>query len=78
MKTTQLRQLALTGAKHRLEELKAEEVNLRQMFPELGKEPRNGIAAPRSRKRRKVSAAERKAISQRMKAYWAARKKTSK
>lgn len=73
-----LRQYALVGARARLEELRKEEVTLRQDFPELF---RGGTAkqAPTGRKRgrRALTAAEKKSISERMRKYWADRKKKS-
>jgi hypothetical protein len=66
----ELRQLALGGAKARLQELETERRSLMREFPELGsRTPKQG-----GRKRR-MTAAQRKAISKRMKAMWAARRK---
>src|SRR5690349_18609289 len=73
-----LREYALVGARARLEELRNEEATLRQDFPELF---RGGAAksAPEGRKRgrRALTAAEKKAISERMRKYWADRKRKS-
>ena len=73
-----LRQYAVVGARQRLEELRSEEAMLRQQFPELF---RGGAtkAAPAGKKRgrRPLTAAEKKTISERMRKYWADRKKKS-
>jgi len=81
---TQMREFALIGARARLEELRQEEARLRDVFPELFRGRRPGSAgsnsndaAPRRRGRRKMSAAERKAVSERMRRYWASRRKKS-
>ena len=79
----QLREFALIGARARLQELRQEEARLRQTFPELfgGRRSaavRSGAAdASRGRRRgrRSMSAAERKAVSERMRRYWADRRK---
>jgi hypothetical protein len=85
----QLRRLARLGAMARLEQLRQEEAAIRAEFPELfGRGRRrsgDGAAAatpaPRRRRRRKrstMSAAQRKAVSERMRKYWADRKKANK
>jgi hypothetical protein len=79
-------ELARIGAEHRYQELKAEIAALRKYFPELARgsrvkqpqidmssEPAAMIDRPR-RKRRRMSAAARKAVSLRMRNYWAARR----
>jgi hypothetical protein len=78
-------ELARKGAEHRYEELKAEMAALVRHFPhlrdastrreevDLSAEPAATIDRPR-RKRRRMSAAARKAVSQRMRAYWAAKR----
>jgi hypothetical protein len=79
----ELQRLARLGAKARLEELKREEASIRQAFPELfrgaGRGRRaaktDGAAGGRARTRRRMSAAARKAVSDRMKKYWADRRK---
>lgn len=78
----QILELARKGAEHRLAELQAEIAELVKALPRLEfgaaaspSVPRQKYGpAPRKRKRRKMSSAERKAVSQRMKRYWAARK----
>jgi hypothetical protein len=78
----QLRRLARLGAMARLEQLRQEEAAIRSEFPELfgrGRQaqPRDGEAGPRRRRRRRaMSAAARKAVSVRMRKYWAERRKT--
>ena len=80
--------MARKGAEHRYQELKAELASLVKHFPHVaGRVVARGAAdlseggkaamkelAPR--KRRKMSAKARKAVSQRMKKYWAARRKS--
>jgi hypothetical protein len=84
-----LREYARLGATRRLEELRQEEARIRAAFPELFRPGRRGaesVAAaapeaaedgtPRRRRRRGgMSPAQRKAVSERMKKYWAARRK---
>lgn len=79
LKQDQLRRLARLGAARRLEELRQEEAAIRKAFPDVGRERpgRSGRAAKSSgpkRRRRKMSAAQRRAVSERMKKYWASRK----
>jgi hypothetical protein len=78
----QLQRLARLGAQSRLAELRKEEAAIRAAFPDLfrgagAKRARGAAAAPkkRTRKRRKMSAAEKRAVSERMKKYWADRRK---
>ena len=81
----QLRRLARLGAIARLEQLRQEEVAIRAEFPELfGRGRRAGAANGRAtagtegggrRRRRAMSAAQRKAVSERMRKYWAERRK---
>jgi len=78
----QLRQLAAMGAQARLEELRSEEAAIRQAFPELGRKSSSlqvvaaaaDVSAPAA-KRSRMSAAARRAVSERMKKYWAERRK---
>ncbi|HSL20613.1 MAG TPA: hypothetical protein VK886_03695 [Vicinamibacterales bacterium] len=74
-----LRRLAVHGARTRLQELDAERRTLLREFPELGSGRgggRRGSRAPAARTtRRRFSAAQRRAISKRMKALWAERRK---
>jgi hypothetical protein len=79
----QLRRLARLGAVSRLEQLRAEEAAIRAEFPELfGRGRREESAAPAeargARKRRRrpaMSPAQRRAVSERMRKYWADRRK---
>jgi hypothetical protein len=78
----QLRRLARLGAVARLEQLRAEEAAIRSEFPELfgrGRREEGGTAAAaagdRRRRRPKMSAQARKAVSERMRKYWAERRK---
>ena len=76
----QLRRLARLGAVARLEQLRQEEAAIRAEFPELfgrGRQAGNGApkAAAPKRKRSKMSAEARKAVSERMRKYWADRRK---
>jgi hypothetical protein len=78
----QIQRLARLGAQARLEELRREEASIRRAFPDLfGGRGRRAAAsdsaapAPRKRARSRMSAASRKAVSDRMKKYWAERRK---
>jgi len=74
-----LRELARTGADVTLKRLRAEIIAIERAFPEL-RLPAGRRALRRSLKNattrtRKISAAARKAVSARMKRYWAERRK---
>jgi hypothetical protein len=77
----QLRRLARLGAMARLEQLRHEEAAIRGEFPELfgrGRRAQPGdgqVTSGRRRRRRSMSAAARRAVSVRMRKYWAARRK---
>jgi hypothetical protein len=77
----QLRRLARLGAMARLDQLRQEEAAIRGEFPELfgrGRQTqaRDGQVSRRPRRRRRaMSAAARKAVSVRMRKYWADRRK---
>ena len=78
----QLRRLARLGAVARLEQLREEEAAIRAEFPELfGGRRANGQAkeggARKRRRRPAMSAAQRKEVSERMRKYWAERRKAS-
>jgi uncharacterized protein (UPF0335 family) len=78
----QLRRLARLGAVARLEQLREEEASIRSEFPELfggrrGNGPAAKEAAARKRRRPAMSAAQRKEVSERMRKYWAERRKES-
>jgi hypothetical protein len=75
----QLRELAKQGAAEALKHLRAEIVAIERTFPELALPQRRRAirrtlksAAPRART---MSAAARKAVSERMKRYWAERRR---
>jgi hypothetical protein len=75
----QLRELARDGADAALRRLRAEIIAIERTFPELAlpgtrKALRKSVATARKRTRR-MSAAARKAVSQRMKKYWAERRR---
>jgi hypothetical protein len=82
LNTEQLRRLARLGAIARLEQLKQEEAAIRAEFPELFGRGRRGAVAEsaaavgRRRQRKKMSPAARKAVSERMRKYWAERRKS--
>jgi len=84
----ELRRLARLGAARRLEELRLEEAAIRAAFPGIdvaigarrrGRPPAaataSGGARRRRRRRRPMSAAEKRVVSERMKKYWANRRK---
>ena len=85
----ELQRLARLGAQSRLDELRREEAAIRRAFPDLfrGRRRPAGRAASSDaetgsvgggrRRRKPMSAAGRKAVSERMKKYWAARRKGS-
>jgi acyl-CoA reductase-like NAD-dependent aldehyde dehydrogenase len=74
-----LRELARSGAESVLKQLRAEIIAIERTFPELAiPEKRRAVrdALQKARKRvRTMTAAERKAVSERMKKYWAERRK---
>jgi hypothetical protein len=79
----QLRKWAVSGAEQRLLEIATEAAAIYKAFPELRERGREGPAAEdrgsgaagRARRTsRKMSTANRKAVSDRMKKYWAARR----
>jgi hypothetical protein len=81
LNTEQLRRLARLGAIARLEQLKQEEAAIRAEFPELFGRGRRSAAVdvPKGggkRRRRKMTEAARKAVSVRMRKYWAERRKS--
>ena len=78
----QLQRLARQGARTVLEELEREAAAIRRAFPDLfgsrGRAPKakSAGAATAARGRRSgMSASARKAVSERMKKYWAERRK---
>ena len=76
MTTSQLHEFARLGAEARLKTIPEEQQAILTVFPELqdGAAPAARISpAPRAGRRR-MSAAERKAVGRRMRAYWAKRR----
>ncbi len=76
----QIQRLARLGAQARLEELRSEQAAIREAFPDLFGGRKRGAAqtpsAPRRRRKRStMTAAARKAVSDRMKKYWADRRR---
>jgi hypothetical protein len=79
---------ARLGAEARLAELRAEMDAIQSAFPDLGRarpgrKPGRGAAlemsgSVRTSKRPTMTAAQRKAVSERMKRYWANRRKNTK
>jgi hypothetical protein len=75
-----LYRLARIGAVARLQELEAEAAAIRKTFPGVTEAKSSATAklapatAAKPRKRKKMSAEARKAIGDRMKAYWAAKR----
>jgi len=76
MDRTELVRLARLGAEARLVALEREREEILRNFPELknGRAVR-GVATTSGRRRPHMSAAARKAVSIRMKKYWASRRK---
>jgi hypothetical protein len=75
-----LRQFARLGAEVRVRQLQLELAAIYKVFPELRTKPTytddgQTIKDTTRRRRRKMGAAERKAVSLRMRKYWAARRK---
>jgi hypothetical protein len=81
MQRGELLRLARLGAEARLQALKNEIAAIYRQFPALRRGgaagETNARSAPRGR-RRPMSAAERRAVSERMTKYWAARRKAKK
>ncbi len=76
--SSKFREFALVGARARLEELRKEEAALRSDFPELFRSTRTAPAAASAKRGRPaMTAAQKKAVSERMKKYWADRRKKS-
>jgi len=74
-----LRDLARSGAENMLKQLRAEIIAIERTFPELAlPQKRKALREAFQKARRRVrtmSAAERKAVSERMRKYWAERRK---
>jgi hypothetical protein len=77
MTTSQMQEFARMGAEARLKTLQEEQQAILRVFPELrdGAAPARRPSSPALRgRRRRMSAAERKAVGKRMRAYWAKRR----
>ena len=79
LNAARIRELARTGAEEALKRLRAEIIAIERTFPELAlarkrRAVRRSLVEATDRTRR-MSAAARKAISARMKRYWAERRK---
>ena len=74
-----VRELARSGAETLLRQLRAEIIAIERTFPELALPARRRqvkrMVARATRRGRSMSAATRKAVSERMKKYWAERRK---
>jgi hypothetical protein len=70
-----LRELAKAGAEATLKELRAEIIAIERAFPELAFAKRRRAVQKATARTRRMSAAARKAVSVRMKRYWAERRK---
>jgi len=74
MDRPELLRLAHLGAAARLQALQIEMNSIYRQFPDLRSKTAGKPSTPR-RRYRKMSAADRRAVSQRMKKYWASRRK---
>jgi hypothetical protein len=82
MTRAELREFALAGAQERLQAISEERAAIIRVFPDLRTHSTARAASldgalpvvQKARKRRTMSAAERKAVGKRMKAYWAKRR----
>lgn len=79
LSAARIKELARKGAEAALQELRADIVAIERTFPELAlptsrRELRRSVEQARMKTRR-LSHAARKALSQRMKKYWAERRK---
>ena len=72
-----IRELARSGAEAALKQLRAEIIAIERTFPELAQGQRAIRQSLKKAKKsgRKMSAAARKAVSARMKKYWAERRR---
>jgi hypothetical protein len=73
--TAQMNDWAELGASLRLAELEREEAAIFKAFPALRKERPEVRGTGLAKQRRRMSPASRRAVSARMKTYWAKRKK---
>jgi hypothetical protein len=76
MTTSQMHEFARMGAQARLRTIREEQQAILTVFPELrdGAAPAARTSPVRRVRRRRMSAAERRAVGRRMKAYWAERR----
>jgi hypothetical protein len=77
LESSELRRYALVGAQARIDAITSELAAIRQAFPELangnvGAVRATGDKVTSRRRRGRMSAAQRKAVGERMKKYWAA------
>jgi hypothetical protein len=74
--TSQMQEFARMGADARLTAIQEEQEVILRVFPELrdGAAPDGRTFPAHRRRRRSMSAAERKAVGRRMRAYWAKRR----
>jgi hypothetical protein len=83
IKWNEIREYAVTGARARLQEILAEAAKIVAAFPQLGAEggvpavQAQGAASTVRRTQRRMSAAQRKAVSERMRKYWEARRRST-
>ncbi len=70
-----IKRLAELGAGIRLREIAVEQAQIIKAFPGLTDRPRPAVATTRTRK--PMTAAQRRAVSVRMKKYWKERRKAS-
>jgi len=78
--TDMMRRLARLGAEARILQIREEMQEIHREFPDLrssGAAP-NGALSRITKKKRTMSAAQRKAVGARMKKYWAERRKANK
>src|SRR3954469_5608388 len=78
MTNDQMHELARVGAQARLRAIDEERSAILRAFPALGSRPmsasNNGSTAPARRTGKGMSPAQRRAVGERMKAYWAKRR----
>jgi hypothetical protein len=78
--TFDLKQYALRGAQARVQELQQELTAIYRAFPGLRRGGRPATAAPSARpvrRRKPMTAAQKREVSRRMKKYWAERRKAN-
>ena len=79
LSTTRMKELARAGAAQVLQEMRADMIAIERAFPELAlpqtRRRVRSVVTQATRRTRRMSAAARKAVSERMKRYWAERRK---